>query len=228
MLSGALLVPNSLANMPQVPGSRADAVQPNVSDTGLVNASYTYPATKPGYTFYVYIDVINVTGLVSYQVGFTFNKTYLQVTNVTEGGFLTTGVPSSSWGHMDGSINNTIGTVSAYSWYLLDPLYNKTGSGHLMKVGMEINPALDHNTGGQAVSMMHFSTTTTDATALILSYADFSTQITPLDSHVYEGYFTISGPVPEFSSVFFATLLVLATFAAALFGKATWSHKRKG
>ena len=37
-----------------------------------------------------------------------------------------------------------------------------------------------------------------------------------------------TGAVPESSSVFFATLLVLATFAAALFGKATWSHKRKG
>jgi hypothetical protein len=34
--------------------------------------------------------------------------------------------------------------------------------------------------------------------------------------------------VPEFSSMFFAILLVLATFAAALFGKATWSVKRKG
>jgi hypothetical protein len=33
--------------------------------------------------------------------------------------------------------------------------------------------------------------------------------------------------VPEFSAVFLATLLVLATFAAALFGKATWSYKRK-
>jgi len=33
--------------------------------------------------------------------------------------------------------------------------------------------------------------------------------------------------VPEFSSVFLATLLVLATIAAALFGKATWSYKRK-
>jgi hypothetical protein len=33
--------------------------------------------------------------------------------------------------------------------------------------------------------------------------------------------------VPEFSSIFFATLLVLATFAAALFGKTAWSHKRK-
>lgn len=33
--------------------------------------------------------------------------------------------------------------------------------------------------------------------------------------------------VPEFSSVFFATLLVLATFAAAIFGSATWSYKRK-
>lgn len=33
--------------------------------------------------------------------------------------------------------------------------------------------------------------------------------------------------VPEFSAIFFATLLILATFAAALFGKATWSSKRK-
>jgi hypothetical protein len=34
--------------------------------------------------------------------------------------------------------------------------------------------------------------------------------------------------VPEFSSVFFATLLVLATLAAAIFGRTTWSAKRKG
>lgn len=33
--------------------------------------------------------------------------------------------------------------------------------------------------------------------------------------------------VPEFSSVFFATLMILATFAAALFGKTAWSNKRK-
>jgi hypothetical protein len=33
--------------------------------------------------------------------------------------------------------------------------------------------------------------------------------------------------VPEFSSVFFAILLMLATFAAAIFGKMTWSVKRK-
>lgn len=65
---------------------------------------------------------------------------------------------------------------------------------------------------------------TTNATHTFL-YDEFTYPASPPKAETVSIWSTSF--VPEFSSVFFATLLILATFAAALFGKATWSYKRK-
>jgi hypothetical protein len=185
MLSGTLLFPH------------ASAVNPLTVQTNPSSVSYTYPAKGPGSSFYVNITVSNAVQLFSYQSGFTFNKTALQVTNVTAGDFLIKPgmVPGSDYLAFAGKINNTAGIVTNYVVTLLNPLLNQTGSGTLFKVGFKVNPALaPPYTGaypGSAVSMMHFNITTTDPAALILTDAS-GTLVTPDYGHITDGAFTLA------------------------------------
>jgi hypothetical protein len=226
IIGGALLVPHAFAGSYPPFDSPPSAIQPNVSDTGAVNI--TFSSAKPGQTFYVYIDIVNVTNLLGYQVGFTFNQTFLQVTNVTDGGFLTSagGTILTSLGYGDhglASVDNSTGSVTAVTEELsAGPFSN--GTGHLVQVGFEINPALSY--AGGPVSMMQFNLVSGDTHELIL-YSSDGTDITPPQSQVHNGYITVSTVVPEFSPVFFATLLITATFGTALLSKAEWSRKRK-
>ena len=222
-LSGALLVPLAFSAKFDE-HTPAPWVQTNVNLTGDVNASFT--AVAPGYSFYVYVDAnVSTLGLLNYQAGFSFNQTVLQVDNVT-GNFPGSLIYSLVGGivlEFPGSIDNVLGNVTAWG-YSVDQAHAPTGYGHLLRIGMQINPALTHDAG--PVPMVIFDLNPISPKALVLTDKDgFDIILTP--SEVNDGYFTVSGLVPEFSSVLFATLLILATFAAALFGKATWSYKRK-
>ena len=210
------------------------------------NETLSYPSYKPGYQFWVYIDVINVTGLYTYQVGFTFNSSVLQVNNVTGPGQYTEVnrkkiFPSYNWflssasavtGNATAALikmnANVTGKVTAEGYYCTDPTTAENGSGLLMQVCMCINPALSYSV--TSARMMNFSLTEKDI-QLILVWTDGKTQLQPPQSGVHSGYFTLSGPVPEFpstfSSVLLATVLILATFAAALFTVTKGSRKRK-
>jgi len=223
LLGGALFVPFALAGKSPPFDSPPHAVQPNFNGTGAVNASVEL---KSGTSFYVYVDVVNVTSLLGYQVGFTFDPAYIQVTNVTDGGFLTSagGSVLATFGFGDhglASVNNATGDVDAVGEELSSgPFAN--GTGHLIQVGFKLNPAL--SAPGGPVLMMNFNVTSGDVHELILTSSD-GTDITPPISQVNNGYITVT-PVPEFSSVFFATLMITATLGAALFSQTKWPRKR--
>jgi hypothetical protein len=214
MLSGALFVPHA---------SAADPLTVQADPAAVV---YAYPAQGPGTTFYVNITVSNVVNLASYQAGFTFNATALQVTNVTDGDMLIKPgmVPFTDYLAFSGIINNTAGMVTAYAVSLLNPLLNQSGSGTLFEIGFQVNPTLSQDVN--AVSMMHFNITTTDPTALILTDPE-GTEMTPDYGQITDGAFTITGVIPEFSSGLFIAMLVLATLAAAFISVRTRLRKRK-
>jgi hypothetical protein len=233
MLSLALFSQHAFAGSFPPGGSPPSAVTANVGTTVVTSPpfdnvlSVTYPTVKPGNSFYAYVDVINVTSLFSYEVGFTFNYTVLQINNVTDGGFLTSkGGKLATFIPADLTYSNTTGDVPYSGAALQGPLKAPTGSGHLLKVGFCINPAL--SSPASLVSLMHFNTSSDCDYQLKLSYnATGTPNITPPMSQVYDGRFSISGPIPEFSSVFFTTLLITVTFAAALISKAKLSRQRK-
>jgi outer membrane protein assembly factor BamB/LysM repeat protein len=161
------------------------------------NASFKYPTWAPGNSFYVWVDVINVTQLLGYQIGFTFNQTYLQVTNVTDSGWLLSagGTLLTALGYGDhglASVDNATGTVTAVTEELTAGPY-VSGSGAIVKVGFKIKsfapPYTRPYPGGQ-VSMMQFSVVSGATTELIL-YSSDGTDITPYSSY-YNGFFTLA------------------------------------
>lgn len=184
MLSGALFVPRAFAQVP------ADAIQ-----TDPLSINWTYPAHGPGETFTMYIDVINVVDLFSFQCGFRFDAAALYVISVAEGGFLSNnGVDTTL--PFPGSIDNTNGIVTAYGWTLTDVTKAKSGNGHLLTVQMKIEDALwppySGTYPGSPVFMADINDTPLDPCRTKLVYKDGSTLITPTLDHLYDGYFTLS------------------------------------
>lgn len=195
ILSGVIFVPRALAQ--EIPP--AAAVQANP-----INIVWDYPAHGPGDLFTVYVDIVNVTGLFSFQCGFYFNASYLQVKSVIEGGFLSANGADPLLVY-PGSIDNTGGLVWAYGWTLTDDKKAKSGSGHLMTVQMQIKstlwpPYTDGYPGGP-VTMMHFSTEFLDPAQLLLFYKDGMSPI-PINN-IYNGSFTLkvtpSHPIASFT-----------------------------
>jgi hypothetical protein len=221
MLSGALFVPFHASAQPFPPyGSKASAIAVNVSPGGTPiftklpynnTLSVGYPTVKPntGYTFYAYIDVINVTSLGAYSVGFTWNYTYLHVLSIVDGGFLK--LPSqSTTGLLPFSINNAIGEVDAVAnsveynatlGYVLGP----TGSGHLLKVEFNVTNFSPPYTGtypGAFVNMIHLNVSSA-ATYVTTIANNATTDVTPLQANVYSGlfkmYVTPTAPTATFT-----------------------------
>jgi len=195
MLSGAILIPHAFAQTP------AAAVQCNPA-----NLTWQYPAHAPGGpgdTWTMYADVVNADHLFSFQIGFYFDPTAVQIVSVSEGGFL-----SSLGGTLlsfPGSIDNVAGKVLPYGWSLTDTTKAPTGSGHLITVQAKINPTLTPPyTGtypGTPVLMMDLGLAS--EIQLILMYNDGVTEITPSANHIYDGYFTlgvtVTGPTAAFA-----------------------------
>jgi len=202
MLSGALFVPRAFAQVP------ADAVE-----SSPLTINWTYPAHAPGETFNLYIDVINVVDLFSFQAGFRFNPTALQVVSVAEGGFLSNNGADLTLS-FPGYIDNVGGVVGAYGWSLTDTTKAKTGSGHLLAVVMRINPALwpPYTNGfpGGPVSMADLTDTNMDPTELILMHKDGASEITPLTANIRDGTFTLS--VSPANPVAFFTYLPVTVY----------------
>jgi len=152
----------------------------------------------PGYKFQEYVDVQNVVGLLVSAVGFYFNATVLQVLNVTDGGFITNGVPSGNRVNFPGSIDNSAGIVYFYTWGALGAQYAKNGSGHLASVWFEVNPSFTGSyTGtypGTPVWMANMTETNTNI-QLYLSNIN-GDDITPSSQNIYNGTFTIAVPLP--------------------------------
>lgn len=200
MLSGAILVPHAFAGGA---GEPADAVQCNPA--ALVWDYPTHAPGGPGDTFTMYADVVGVTSLFSFQVGFYFDKNAIQIISIAEGGFLSSGGVNTVLS-FPGSIDNVNGVVSPYGWSLTDTTKAATGSGHLITVQAKINPALwPPYTGvypGSPVAMMDLSVSD-DNIKLILMYNDGVTDITPLANNVFDGTFelfvTPHGPTAAFT-----------------------------
>jgi hypothetical protein len=230
MLIAALLTSHTFAGSFPKYDQPASAVTANVGSTVITrppfNNSLTLGTVNPskGYSFYAYIDVINVTSFGAYSIGFTWNYTFVQVTNITDGGFLTSVKGSSATGLTPFTINNTIGEVEAVANAIETPSLAPTGSGHLLKVGFEINPALSY--AGGPVALMHFNTSSSSPYQLSIASND-TTIVTPNATYVYDGTLTVSSVVPEFPFVLFASLLVSVTLAVALVERVAWSRKRQ-
>ena len=203
LVTGAVFVPHARAqpNLEVVPSIGTPL-------GGPVNESLAYTPLVNGSTLTVYIDVLNVnaSGLLGYQVGFYFNETYLQVTSVSDAGFLTSagGSVLASFGFADhglSSVYNSSGEVYAVGEALSGGPF-ATGSGPLVKVTFEIvehNPATLYYTGvfpGSFVSMMRFTTVLGDNSQLILTNG-LGNDITPLTMLVdgfFQEYVTPHGP----------------------------------
>jgi hypothetical protein len=288
-----------------------------------------------GETVTIHANITNVNQLLTFAIGFYWTNTAaVSCLSVTDGGFLTKGVPPSSVSFFPGDINNSTGQISYYTWAILGSNYNKTGSGTLVNltfymkqtgysdvhvtslylanadgnpiacntidyftavaagvqyiVQIRGNPIVQSESipGGFAafqvenVSQIIGSVTykgllsfSINGTALgsntfayfnvtipnkLMNCSNPDNWVVKLNSTL-QGARTVSPPnannstislsfaytstdhatwivqiysqntaVPEFSNVFFAVLLVLATFAAALFSITTRSHTRKG
>jgi PKD repeat protein len=192
MLSGAVIVPHAFAQTP------ADAIQCNPA-----NISWTYPAHAPGGpgdTWTMYADVVNVQDLFLFQIGFYFDPTAVQIVSVAEGGFLSANGVDSLLA-FPGTIDNVNGKVIPYGWSLTDTNLAKSGTGHLITVQAKINPALIPPIG--PVPMMDLTTVDGDPVETILLYNDGISDISPLESNVVDGMFTLSvvatGPTAKFT-----------------------------
>jgi len=200
MLSGALFVQAFIPRAYSVP-PLAGAVQAGLDATipthapYHINASFTYPAVTPGsYSFTAYVDVINVTNLFSYAVGFTFDPTYLQVTSVSDGGFIGA-ISGSNPLFFPGTIDNVGGKVTAYGAAITDASKANSGSGHLLTVVFSVPAFAPPYTGtypGSPASMMHFTMDQLQDYALLLTYNDGVSNINPLPQNLHDGFFTLS------------------------------------
>jgi hypothetical protein len=205
----------------------AEAIVANVGSTVITsppfdtNLTLTNATAQVGYTFWAYVDVINVQGLWTYGVGFTFDNTSLNVIQTQNGGFF----PTTQF-FLNSSADNAHGILPAVGGTDANPA-GHSGSGHLIKVEFNVTKPFSDGSPGHEVFLMNFTTELSSLAQTSLVYNDTATDITPAyPSGFYNGYFTLT-IVPEFSQVFFAFLLVSATLAVALFGSITRSRKRK-
>jgi hypothetical protein len=168
--------------------------------------------TPNAYSFYAYIDVVNATCLGEYSIGFTFNYTYLQITNITDGGLLGSMPGASTSGLTGASASNIaranlVGEIDSlanaieFNGLYVEPI---TGSGHLLKVGFATTSFTPRYTRvgnyiGAFVNMIHLSVNQSEPYASNL-YGNDTTNIDPLPSNVYSGYFQMY-PLPPSVSI---------------------------
>lgn len=164
----------------------ADAVQSNP-----LSINWTYPTHAPGETFTVYVDVINVVDLFAYQAGFRFDPTALRVLSVEAVAF-----PPGYSIPVAGTIDQTNGVVTVWASTLIDPAYALSGSGHLLRVTMQINPSLSPPYSGAypgtPVPMINLTDADGDPCELKLYYKDGISEITPTYIDIHDGSFSLS------------------------------------
>jgi len=176
----------------------------------LISASpqpitYNFPTTGyAGEIFTVDVNAYNVSGLLTYQIGFIFNQALFKVNAITNGSWLNA---ASSAGDailaLPPSIHNAIGEVSAGYWSLTSPWSENTTSPsvplQLAVVTFEILPTVTQaqiNTIlGVPQLLMGFSTTNTTIQT-ICTYSDGITDITPLPQNVVNATVTYLKPPP--------------------------------
>jgi outer membrane protein assembly factor BamB len=169
-------------------------------------SNLSYLAGSQPKSFYAYIDVVNVTSLGAYSIGFTWNPAYVLVHNITDGGFLTSVPGSASTGLTPFTIDNTIGEVDSIANAIETPLLSPIGSGHLLKVGINVTnfgpPPYTPPFPGSFVNMLHLNVSA-EASYQISIASNDTTDVTPSQSNVYSGYFkvyvTATPPIASFT-----------------------------
>lgn len=151
----------------QVPAAGAVQANPSAVD-------WVYPMHVPGDGFTVSVDVVNVTDLFSFSLGFCFNQTYLRVISVVEGGFLSNNGADSLL-PFPLIIDSVNGTVRNCGWSLIDAAKAKTGSGHLINATFQMfsfSPPYTGTYPGTPVADVKLSVDSSSQIATILVYKD--------------------------------------------------------
>jgi len=179
------------------PPSPAGAITLNLGSTVYTHTSQfntslvlNYPAYGPGYKFWVYVDVINVTGLYVYGVGFNFSAQYLHLIQVQNGGFFPTPrffMNESSY------IDNVHGNLLTIGATDSNPA-GHSGSGHLIRAEFNVtaSPPYTGAYPGSAVPLITLTTNNASLEQTQLIYNDTITDITPPMSQVYDGQFRLN------------------------------------
>lgn len=118
---------------------------PALAADPLVSFVATPSSVQVGQGVDVSVNIANVTDLYGYQFSMTYDASLLQVTGISEGGFLSSGGPT-TFDVVD--IDNTTGMVSFVFGALLGPIAGVNGSGTLATFHM--------NTLGVGTSALSF------------------------------------------------------------------------
>jgi hypothetical protein len=198
MLSGTLLV---------FPIARVNAANANVHVIVRPGPAVTYNGPQAGLIFTEYINVTDVSELLTYSVGFYFNSTVLKVHSITYGTALWVGVLPADRIAYDGVVHNDTGVVEYYTASCKGSNYNKTATSlNLMTVVFEVDPAYTSTyTGtypGTPVDMILMSTT--DQT-ILLYLADANGNAIPIQGYDH-GTFTLHAvPLPPTATYFISS-----------------------
>jgi len=151
--------------------------------------------------FNVSIDVFNVTGLLTVQVGFYFNQSVLQVVNTFRGNVFNA-VGASHKSYIPASWDNGLGTCDAELDSALGAAYAQdfpNAWATLMVVEFQINPAIAPYPPLHSINMadmIKFSVVNGDPRQIILVYKDGTSDITPY-GHIEDGHFSLTVPAPQ-------------------------------
>jgi len=208
MLSGAIaFVP--LAHSQQV--IPIGALSPNLSPYPTpprANIHFVWGTNgSAGSTFTVEVLAYNISasdGMEGFSIGFYFNPTLLQVESVTNGSVMDP-YSAAEFVYIPGTINNTGGYVTVYTWALYStaspyPITAPNKWVDLMHVTFEVNPALTKAQVtpviGVPQQMMAFTTNSSIVSEQIIFVDAYSNDITPY-GHITNGTITYTLPLPK-------------------------------
>jgi hypothetical protein len=169
----------------------------------------------PGQSFAVNVTIADIPDLQGYEFKLWFNKTILNVTDVTPGPINPPGTLYAPGKMVD----------SEYIW---TPLQNVTDGFVWVAAAF---PPWSPFTGGNGIMMtINFTALVVGDCTLHLNETVLGDPLGDLIDHEVSPDGLVQGTVtvvPEFSATIIMSLLLVATLAAAFLGKIVWSKKRK-
>lgn len=150
--------PDYIPHATAIPQATVFMTPPKVA--GLANQNVTVKA-----------NVTQITRLFAFQMGLRFDPEAVECLGVEEGGFLSkNGVDSVL--SFSGQIDNTTGTISAFSWTLTDTAKAKNGSGTLVEFKFQMK-----TTGYSNIHIMDFEAVDATVTTIPVKTLDSYTPL---------------------------------------------------